>query len=171
MLNRQIFLIGLPGAGKSTLGRRAAREAGISFLDLDAWIEEQAGMTVPEIFGQYGEEGFRRAETGALVHMTRQRPGLVAPGGGAAMNPVNAKIMRNYGSIILLDRPVERILEDLRPENRPLLRDDPEGRLRELYGERMPVYRALADVTVRNDGDADAAVAMLVRVLKDRYHA
>jgi len=171
MLNRQIFLIGLPGSGKSSLGRRAARETGISFLDLDAWIEELAGMTVSEIFERYGEAGFRRAETGALAEMTRLQPGIISPGGGAAMNPVNAKIMRNYGSIILLDRPLERILEDLRPEKRPLLKDDPENRLRALYEERMPVYRALADATVRNDGDLQTAVTMIVRVLRERYHA
>ena len=87
------------------------------------------------------------------------------------MNPVNRKIMRNCGSVILVDRPVEQILSDLRPENRPLMREDPEGKLREMYDLRMPVYRQLADVTLRNDGEFTAAAALLTRVLKERYHA
>ena len=171
MLNRQIFLIGMPGSGKSTLGRRAARELGIPFLDLDSWIEESTGLSIPDIFSQYGEAGFRRIETGGLIHVTRLRPGLVSLGGGAAMNPTNRKIMRNYGSVILLDRPAEMILEDLRPENRPLLQENPEEKLEALFEERMPVYRELADVTIRNDDDPQTAVNRIVRILRERYHA
>jgi shikimate kinase len=166
-----VILCGFMGCGKSTVGKNLARKTGRRFVDMDRYIEEKEGMTVSEIFERYGEAGFRRAETGALAEMTRLQPGIISPGGGAAMNPVNAKIMRNYGSIILLDRPLERILEDLRPEKRPLLKDDPENRLRALYEERMPVYRALADATVRNDGDLQTAVTMIVRVLRERYHA
>jgi len=87
------------------------------------------------------------------------------------MNPENRKILRAWGSVILLDRPIEKILEHLQTVDRPLLREDPEKRLQELYAERMPVYRSLADVTLRNDGELSSAVLMLVRVLKDRYHA
>ena len=121
MLSRQIYLIGMPGSGKSTVGLRAARDTGVPFLDLDDWIEARAGMTIPEIFEKYGEEGFRRMETNALVYLTRSRPGVISLGGGTPMNPVNRKIMQSYGSVILIDRPLEKILEGLRTENRPLL--------------------------------------------------
>ena len=171
MLDRQIYLIGMPGSGKSTLGRRAARELGLPFTDLDEWIEEAAGMTVSDIFAKYGEEGFRRAETGALETLTRKRPGIISLGGGAAMKPENRRIMRSWGSVILLDRSVEDILTTLRPEERPLLRDNPEQALRELYEARMPVYRALADVTMPNRGEFESTLQLLVRVLKERYHA
>ena len=171
MLNRQIFLIGMPGCGKSSIGRKAARELGITFLDLDEWIEERAGMKVPEIFEQYGEEGFRRMETGALTWLSRIPPCIISTGGGTPMTPVNRKIMKNFGSVILLDRPEEQILGDLRPENRPLLQESPEENFRRLYRERMPVYRQLADVTVRNDGEYQQTVALLMRALNDRYHA
>ena len=87
------------------------------------------------------------------------------------MNPVNRRIMRGWGSVILLDRPVERILDDLRAEDRPLLKENPEERLRELYDLRMPVFRQLADVTIRNAEDFQTAVNLLTRVLKERYHA
>ena len=171
MLDRQIYLIGMPGSGKSSLGRRAARETGLPFTDLDGWIEERAGITIPEIFEKYGEEGFRRMETGALAFLTRERPGIIAPGGGAAMTPENRKIMRAWGSILLLDRPLEQILADLRTENRPLLQENPEEQLQELYDKRMPVYREAADVRIPNPGDYQTALNLLVRVLRERYHA
>ena len=171
MLNRHIFLIGMPGSGKSSLGRRAARETGIPFLDLDEWIEAVARMPVPEIFETCGEAGFRRMETGALAYLTRISPSLISLGGGTPMDPVNRKIIRGCGSVILLDRPPEQILTDLRPEERPLLREDPEKKLWELYDQRMPTYRQLADVTLRNDGEFQTAEMILVRVLKERYHA
>lgn len=171
MLNRQIFLTGMPGSGKSVLGRRAAREAGVAFLDLDDWIAAQAGMSIPEIFEKYGEEGFRRIETGGLIYLTRLQPAVIALGGGAVLNPVNRKIIRGFGSVILLDRPPEQILSDLRPEERPLLRDDPEASLWKLYDERMPTYRSIADVTIRNDGSFEDALNLLLRVLKEIYHA
>ena len=171
MLDRQIYLIGMPGSGKSSLGRRAARETGLPFTDLDSWIEERAGITIPEIFEKYGEESFRRMETGALAFLTRERPGIIAPGGGAAMAPENRKIMRAWGSILLLDRPLEQILADLRTENRPLLQENPEEQLQELYDKRMPVYREAADVRIPNSGDYQTALNLLVRVLRERYHA
>ena len=171
MLNRQIYLIGMPGSGKTAVGRCAARETGTPFLDLDDWISAQAGMSIPEIFEQYGEESFRRMETGALEFLTREKPGIIAVGGGTPMNPVNRRIMRGWGSVILLDRPVERILDDLKAEDRPLLKENPEERLRELYDLRMPVFRQLADVTIRNAEDFQTAVNLLTRVLKERYHA
>ena len=171
MLDRQIYLIGMPGSGKSTLGRRAAQDLGLLFTDLDQWIEKQAGMSVSDLFAKYGEGAFRRAETGALEAMTRARPGLIALGGGAAMKPENRKILRAWGSVILLDRSVESILSTLRPEERPLLRDNPEQALRELYDVRMPVYRALADVVIPNQGNFDDTLALLERMLKEKYHA
>ena len=152
MLSRQIFLIGMPGSGKSTVGRRAAREASVSFLDLDDWIEETSGMRIPDIFEKHGEAGFRRMETGALAYLTRLRPGLISLGGGTPMNPENRKILRAWGSVILLDRPIEKILEHLQTGDRPLLREDPEKRLQELYAERIPLYERYADVTIEEDG-------------------
>ena len=171
MLDRQIYLNGMTGSGKSGLGRRAARDLGLPFTDLDQWIEEKSGMTIPEIFDQYGEAGFRRAETGALISLTRSRPGLIALGGGTAMTAENRKIMQAWGSLILLDRPLEQILGDIRTEGRPMLRENPAETLKTLFEIRMPLYRKLADVTIPNDGEYDRTLMLLERVLKERYHA
>ena len=171
MLERQIYLIGMPGSGKSSLGRRAARELGLPFTDLDQWIEDRAGMPITDLFAKYGESAFRRAEKGALAALTRSRAGIISLGGGTAMDPENRKILRGWGSVILLDRPLEQILSDIRTEERPLLRENPEETLRALYDQRMPVYRHLADVTIRNDGEYQAALTLLMRVLRERYHA
>ena len=171
MLDRQIYLIGMPGSGKSSIGRRAARDLGLPFTDLDQWIEERSGLTIPEIFERYGEAAFRRMETAALTELTRQRPGLIAPGGGAAMTETNRKIMRAWGSVLLLDRPPEQILSNLHTEKRPLLQENPEETMRALYETRMPVYRALADVTIPNRTEYEQTLGLLIRVLKERYHA
>ena len=97
MPDRHIFLIGMQGCGKSSLGKRVARETGIPFADTDALVAQSAGGTVNEFFERYGEEVFRQAETGALALLTRARPMIISTGGGTVMNPVNRHIMRSWG--------------------------------------------------------------------------
>lgn len=171
MLDRLIYLNGMPNSGKSSLGRRAARDLRLPFTDLDQWIEGKSGMTIPEIFDRYGESTFRRMETIALATLTRNRPGLIALGGGTAMTEENRKIMQAWGSVILLDRPVEQILAEIRTDGRPMLREHPEETMRKLYEIRMPVYRELADVRIPADREYERTLALLERVLRERYHA
>ncbi len=169
MLDRHLYLIGMPGCGKSSLGRRAARETGLPFMDTDEMIAGWTGMTIPELFREYGEEAFRRAETRALSWLSGRRPSLVATGGGLPMKEENRRIMRSGGTILLIDRPLEDIAGDIRTEGRPLLAEDAAARLRALYEERMPVYRELADLTLRNDRDVRASAQRLTRLLRERY--
>ena len=166
MLDRQIYLIGMPACGKSSLGSRAAQELGLPFTDLDHWIEERAGKPIAEIFAQYGEAAFRKAETGALISLTWMQPGVIALGGGTAMTEVNRKIMRSWGSVILLERPLDKIMADIQRQERPLLLENTEEKLRELFEVRMPVYRKLADAICRNDADYTQALGVLERILK-----
>ena len=169
MLDRHLYLIGMPGSGKSSLGKRAAKETGLAFADTDARITEAAGMSVEEIFETCGEAAFRRAETNLLCEMTRCRPMIISTGGGIVLNPVNRKIMRCWGTILLVDRPLEDILGDIRLEHRPLLRDGGPEKLRELYAERQPIYRSAADYVLKNDQGYQAAVAGILRLLRDRF--
>ena len=169
MLDRHIFLIGMQGCGKSSLGKRVARETGLSFADTDQIVAQSAGGTVNDFFEKYGEETFRRAETNALTALTRARPMLISTGGGTVLNPVNRHIMRSWGRIVLIDRPLEDILSDIKLDRRPTLRDGGLAEVERVYMERYPIYSRLADVTIRNDKGYHMAVYMLSRVVKERF--
>lgn len=169
MPDRHIFLIGMQGCGKSSLGKRVARETGLSFMDTDAMVAASAGCTVNEFFEKYGEETFRRAETGALSLLTRERPMIISTGGGTIMNPVNRHIMRAWGAIVLIDRPLEEILSDIKLDRRPTLRDGGLAEVERVYNERIGIYRNLADITVRNDQGYHMAVYTLTRLIRERF--
>jgi len=169
MPDRHIFLIGMQGCGKSSLGKRVARETGIPFADTDALVAQSANGTVNDFFERYGEELFRRAETNALAALTRARPMIISTGGSTVMNPVNRHIMRSWGRIIWIDRPLEDILSDIKLDRRPTLRDGGLAEVERAYRERMPVYRDLADITVRNNQGYHMAVYMLARLVQERF--
>ena len=169
MPDRHIFLIGMQGCGKSSLGKRVARETGLSFMDTDAMVAASAGCTVNEFFEKYGEETFRRAETGALSLLTRERPMIISTGGGTIMNPVNRHIMRAWGAIVLIDRPLEEILSDIKLDRRPTLRDGGLAEVERVYNERIGIYRDLADITVRNDQGYHMAVYTVTRRRRERF--
>ena len=113
-MEKHLFLIGMQGCGKSSLGKRTAKETGVPFADTDAVVAQSAGGTVNDFFEQYGEEAFRRAETNVLAALTRAKPMIISTGGGTVMNPVNRHIMRTWGTIVLIDRPLEDILADIK---------------------------------------------------------
>ena len=169
MPDRHIFLIGMQGCGESSLGKRVARETGLSFMNTDAMVAASAGCTVNEFFEKYGEETFRRAETGALSLLTRERPMIISTGGGTIMNPVNRHIMRASGAIVLIDRPLEEILSDIKLDRRPTLRDGGLAEVERVYNERIGINRDLADITVRNDQGYHMAVYTLTRLIRERF--
>ena len=168
-MDRHLFLIGMQGCGKSSLGKRAAREAGVPFADTDAVVAQSAHCTVNEFFEQYGEETFRRAETAALTALTYARPMVISTGGGTVMNPVNRQIMRSWGAIVLIDRPLEEILGDIKLDRRPTLRDGGLAEVERIYHERFPVYRDLADIVLKNNQGYHMAVYTLVRLIRERF--
>ena len=168
MPDRHIFLIGMQGCGKSSLGKRVARETGIPFADTDALVAQSAGCTVNEFFERFGEEQFRRAETNALMLLTRAKPMIISTGGGTVMNPVNRHIMRSWGRIVWIDRPLEEILSDIKLDRRPTLRDGGLAEVERVYRERIPVYRELADITLKNDKGYHMAVYILTRLVRER---
>ncbi len=169
MLDRHIYLTGMPGCGKTSLGKKIAKETGLPFADLDDVITKAAGMTVNEIFATWGEEAFRRAETNALCTLTRAFPMIISTGGGTVINTVNRKIMRCWGRIVLVDRPLEDILGDVRTDSRPLLHEGGEEAVRRLYAERERAYRESADYAIVNSGDYLETVRKMIRLLRDRF--
>lgn len=146
-----VYLVGMPGSGKSTVGRELAGRYGIPFIDLDAVIEREAGSTITEIFASRGETGFRALEASALLDASTQDPAVVACGGGVVLEPANRIVLRNTGIAVFLDVPLEVIRARVSPgADRPLIREA--GDLERLLEAREPLYREFAAHVV--DGSA-----------------
>jgi shikimate kinase len=141
-----LFLVGLPGAGKSTLGRQLARRLAKRFVDADAELEQRLGVSIPTIFEIEGEDGFRDREEATLAELT-QRDGIVlSTGGGAVLRPANRMRLRENGTVVYLHADPATLWSRIRhSRNRPLLQTaDPLARLAELYAQRDALYRETA---------------------------
>jgi len=147
---RSIVLVGMPGSGKSSVGRRLAQRIGLNFVDADSKIEEAAnGMSITDIFAKHGEPEFRALETRVIARLLENGQSVIATGGGAYMSAETRNRVREQGVSVWLSAEIGLLLERVkRKSNRPLLRGgDPEGVLRKLLSEREADY-AQADVTV-----------------------
>ena len=148
---RSIVLVGLMGAGKSTVGRRLAARLNLPFTDADHEIESAAGMSIPEIFALHGEPYFRDGERRVIARLLRDGPMVLATGGGAYMDPQTRAGIAESGVSVWLKADFDVLMRRVRRrQNRPLLQNpDPEATMRRLIEARHPVY-ALADVTVES---------------------
>ncbi len=147
---RNVYLIGLMGAGKTTIGKALAKRLGYRFVDSDHEIEARTGVSLPTIFEIEGEEGFRRRETQVIADLASRNAHVVATGGGAVLRPENRQNLEASGFVIYLDVPLSTLYERTRHDKkRPLLQvSDPRRKLRELYAQRDPLYREIADLIV-----------------------
>jgi len=168
---RSIVLVGMMGAGKSSIGRRLAARLGIPFVDADHGIEAAARMTIQDIFAAYGEASFRSGEMRVIARLLEAGPQVVATGGGAFIHPETRSTIRRSGVSIWLKADLDVLLRRVKRRNdRPLLKiDDPEAKLRELVDLRYPTY-ALADLTVQSrdvvhEKIVDEMVAVLAKQL------
>lgn len=141
-----ISLIGLPGSGKSTVGRQIARRLQLPFFDSDHVLEQRLGCSIRAYFEREGEAQFRDVEASVIDELTRQGPGVLSTGGGAVLRAANRKNLHERGKVIYLNSSPEELFRRLRHDtNRPLLQvADPLGRLRELHKARDPLYRETA---------------------------
>ena len=148
-IGQPIVLVGLMGAGKSTVGRRLATRLGLPFVDADTEIETAAGMSISDIFAQFGEAYFRDGERRVIQRLIDGRPKVIATGGGAFVNDETRALILAEALAIWLDAPVEVLAERVRRrDTRPLLRGrDPAAVLRDLAAVRNPLY-ALAHLRV-----------------------
>ncbi len=146
----KIALVGLPGSGKSTIGRQLARRLGVPFADSDHVIEQQLGCSIREFFEREGEDRFRDIEEEVIDTLTANHPGVIATGGGAVLRPRNRVNLRERTKVVYLRSSPEEVFRRLRHDsNRPLLQvKDPLGRLRELYATRDPLYREAAHFVI-----------------------
>jgi shikimate kinase len=147
---RSIVLVGMMGAGKSSIGRRLAQRLDIPFVDADTEIETAAGMTIPEIFAAHGEPYFRSGEQRVIARLLDSGPQVLATGGGAYMNADTREGVRQKGVSVWLKAEFDVLMRRVKRRatgDRPMLQGDPAQRIAHLMNERYPVY-AEADVTV-----------------------
>lgn len=145
-----LYLVGLMGSGKTTVGRLLGKHYGCAFHDSDHEIEARTGVRIPVIFEIEGEAGFRKREETVIADLTALSGIVLATGGGAVLSSVNRDNLRKNGLVIYLRGTPEHLFERTRHDrNRPLLQtENPLARLRELYQQRDPLYREVADVVV-----------------------
>lgn len=157
-----IYLVGMMGAGKTTVGRQLAKRLHRRFLDSDHEIEARTGVRIPVIFEIEGEAGFRKRESQVLRELSTDPDLVLATGGGAVLAAENRACLRGTGVVIYLHAAPETLYERTRHDrNRPLLQvEDPLAKLRELYAQRDPIYRQVADLVIES---TDAAAGQLVQ--------
>jgi shikimate kinase len=145
-----IALVGMPGSGKSTVGRQLSRQLGIDFVDSDTVIEQRLGMPIRDWFAKQGEEAFRDVEQAAIEELSLRESALLATGGGAVLRPSNRNALHSRCHVFYLRSSPEELFRRLRHDtHRPLLQvQDPLKRLRDLYRERDPLYRRTAHFVV-----------------------
>lgn len=160
----KIACVGLPGSGKSTVGRQLARRLQLPFVDSDHAIEERLGCSIRQYFEREGEERFRDVEESVLDELTLQPGGVLSTGGGAVLRPANRENLHARGQVIYLHSSPEEVFRRLRhDQSRPLLQvADPLARLRDLYRARDPLYRETAHFVIET---GRPSVATLVNMI------
>jgi shikimate kinase len=172
-LDRPIVLVGLMGAGKSTVGRRLAKRLGLPFVDSDAAIEDAAGYSAAEVFERYGEQDFRDGERRLVARLIDGEIRVIATGGGAFVDPGTRDLLNDRAITVWLDAPIDVLADRTsRRDTRPLLRNrDPKGTLERLAEERRPSY-ASAHIHVKSGNGAHRDVVdSILKALEDHLDA
>jgi len=162
-MKNKVVLIGMPGCGKSTIGKLVSKELNLKFFDMDKYIEDMTSKTIPELF-ENGEDYFRDFETLACKELSEKSKTLISSGGGVVKRKENIDILKKESYIIFIDRPIEELLNDIDISKRPLLKDGRE-QLIKLYEERYELYRSSADQIVKNDKGIRDAINKVKKLL------
>lgn len=162
---RTLFLCGFMGCGKSTIGKRLAQLMRLQFIDLDNYIVDKVGMTIPDIFTRHSEEYFRSLESKYIGELTGESA-VIATGGGALINPSNAALARKGGLVIFLDVQFSTCHMRIRgDENRPLVMSRSTKELEELFSMRRELYIANSDIII----DGNAPIDIVARRIEIAY--
>lgn len=159
ILRRQmenIVLIGMPGCGKSTLGKLLAERTGKQFVDADAEIVRKAGIAISQIFANVGEEGFRKLETEVLSELGKESGLIIATGGGCVTRPNNYNLLHQNGHIIWIQRQISNLPTDGRPLSQ-------QNNLETMFAVRKPLYEQFADFSVINDGSLEETITAILQ--------
>jgi len=156
-----LFLVGMPGCGKSTLGRLLSKRLNKPFYDADVELERRLGVTIPVIFELEGEPGFRDREETVLADLVLQSNVIVSTGGGVILRPSNRERLKQGGTVLYLHATPATLWERTRhSKHRPLLQaPDPFARVQELYATRDALYREVADTVVESDREQVSRLA------------
>ena len=159
-----VVLIGLPGSGKSSVGRQLARRLQVPFVDSDHVIEQRLGCSIREYFDREGEDAFRDVEQAVIDDLSLNHSGVLSTGGGTVLRPVNREHLHQRGKVVYLRSSPEEVFRRLRHDvSRPLLQvSDPLQRLRDLYAVRDPLYRETAHFIIET---GRPSVATLVNMI------
>lgn len=165
-----VVLVGMMGAGKTTVGREYAKRHQMRFVDCDHEMEARTGVKVPTIFEIEGEAGFRRRESQLLDELTRESGLVLATGGGVVLAPANRALLTSRGIVVYLNVPTSVLWERTRHDrNRPLLHvPNPRERIESLYRERDPLYREVADIVIDGGrGNPGGMVRQIEKAIED----
>lgn len=165
-LKSNIVLIGMPGCGKTTVGKVLSKKLKYKFCDMDSYIQQISKKTIKELFEQ-GEENFRDWETKACEEFVKLNNTIIASGGGVVKREKNIEILKKNCTILFIDRPVERILSDVDINSRPLLKDGKE-KLYSLYEERYELYKNAADIIILNKGYLRDTIDIIMDILNKK---
>lgn len=157
-------MIGMPGSGKSTIGRIASKKTGFGFMDVDAEIEKEHGV-ISDIFKNSGEDEFRRIEHDALAAACSNEGFIISTGGGIVERPENIDILKNE-TVIFIDRETANILTTLDSDSRPLLKDRPDE-LIALYDRRYKKYVNAMNYRIENNDSINKCVEKVIEIIKD----
>ncbi|MDR2846948.1 MAG: shikimate kinase [Mycoplasmataceae bacterium] len=163
-----IYLTGMMGCGKTTIGQLLKEKLGISLYDLDTEIIAKAKMSIDDIFKKYGEPHFRKLESQVLQKISQKNNSIVACGGGVILNESNVQVMKNTGIVVYIKRLPGDIVLDVVTKNRPLIKDDIQ-KIFTIYEARKQLYEQTANFTVKNKGKITSVVTKIVRIYNKSF--
>ena len=162
----KVVLIGMPGCGKTTIGKVLAKEINYNFYDMDSFIKDISKRTIEDLFNE-GEDIFRAVETDACIKLSKKKRAIISSGGGVVKKSENIDILKENCIIVFINRPIENIIEDVDVKSRPLLKDGKE-KIYNLYEERIELYKNAADIEIENVGYLKDTIEIVKKELNNK---
>lgn len=160
---RNIVFIGMPGCGKTTVGKIVSSKLNKKFVDLDEYIEYKEGRNIPQIFKENGEKYFRNLESTAVLEISSMKNIIISTGGGVIKDRNNILNLKKNGIVIFIDRPLEHIISDVDIKNRPLLKNGT-SQIKRIFNDRYELYKEYSDFVVENVSNLDELIDKVISI-------